>query len=289
MDLRALTYFLTIAREGSITRAAEKLCMAQPPLSRQMKQLEAELGTTLFIRGHRHIQLTEAGRYLRQQAEAILALAGQTEKQIARMHHTTGGSFTIAATESCGIKLLPDMLARYTAAYPDVSITLFTGNTQAIEDQLAKNLVDIGLVRAPFDDNGYIKKPLARESWCVLLPPDHPLIAEHPEAVPLAALSGLALAVPVRARVQEAIRGWFADSGLPLTIRIAFTTLTAVIGMVGSTIDAVICPESYKPLAEGFGLTLRILDAPPKPSTLYLVRKEHHLLPDPAERFFDMF
>ena len=89
MDLKDLQYFLAVAQAGTITGAAAKLCMAQPPLSRQMKELEEELGTTLFIRGKRHIRLTEEGIFLRQQAEEILSLMEKTRGQLSRMGRRT--------------------------------------------------------------------------------------------------------------------------------------------------------------------------------------------------------
>ena len=95
MDLKDLQYFLAVAQAGTITGAAAKLCMAQPPLSRQMKELEEELGTTLFIRGKRHIRLTEEGIFLRQQAEEILSLMEKTRGQLSRMGTGAGGLISI--------------------------------------------------------------------------------------------------------------------------------------------------------------------------------------------------
>lgn len=93
MDIKTLRYFLTVAQEKNITRAAEKLFLAQPPLSRQMKLLEQELGVTLFIRGKRQIRLTEEGYYLKQQAEEIIYLLEKTEQHLKRMGYSKTASF----------------------------------------------------------------------------------------------------------------------------------------------------------------------------------------------------
>ena len=102
MDIRTLRYFLVTAQERNFTKAANKLCMAQPPLSRQIKLLEEELGVTLFIRNSRQLQLTEEGYFLKQQAEEILLLIEKTEHQLEKMGNNDYGTISIGATESCG-------------------------------------------------------------------------------------------------------------------------------------------------------------------------------------------
>ena len=106
MDIRTLRYFLVTAQERNFTKAANKLCMAQPPLSRQIKLLEEELGVTLFIRNSRQLQLTEEGYFLKQQAEEILLLIEKTEHQLEKMGNNDYGTIYIGATESCGGSIL---------------------------------------------------------------------------------------------------------------------------------------------------------------------------------------
>ena len=113
MDIKALKYFLAVAQEQNITRAAEKLCMAQPPLSRQMKLLEEELGVTLFVRGNRQIQLTEEGYYLKQQAEEIILLMERTQQQLGKMGGSASGLISIGATEACGASILSEMIEQF--------------------------------------------------------------------------------------------------------------------------------------------------------------------------------
>ena len=144
-----------MAQAGTITGAAAKLCMAQPPLSRQMKELEEELGTTLFIRGKRHIRLTEEGIFLRQQAEEILSLMEKTRGQLSRMGTGAGGLISIGVTESCGAGVLSDIIERFHSDFPGIRYNIWCGNGDEINDKLDKGLVDLGIVREPFRTEKY--------------------------------------------------------------------------------------------------------------------------------------
>ena len=169
MDLKDLQYFLAVAQAGTITGAAAKLCMAQPPLSRQMKELEEELGTTLFIRGKRHIRLTEEGIFLRQQAEEILSLMEKTRGQLSRMGTGAGGLISIGVTESCGAGVLSDIMERFHSDFPGIRYNIWCGNGDEINDKLDKGLVDLGIVREPFRTEKYESALIKTESWTALL------------------------------------------------------------------------------------------------------------------------
>ena len=179
MDLKDLQYFLAVAQAGTITGAAAKLCMAQPPLSRQMKELEEELGTTLFIRGKRHIRLTEEGIFLRQQAEEILSLMEKTRGQLSRMGTGAGGLISIGVTESCGAGVLSDIIEKFHSDFPGIRYNIWCGNGDEINDKLDKGLVDLGIVREPFRTEKYESALIKTESWTALLSRDHPM-AEQP-------------------------------------------------------------------------------------------------------------
>lgn len=132
MDTRTLRYFLVTAQERNFTKAANKLCMAQPPLSRQIKLLEEELGVTLFIRNSRQLQLTEEGYFLKQQAEEILLLIEKTEHQLEKMGNNDYGTISIGATESCGGSILPHLIEGFHEAAPHIRFQIWTGNSDEI-------------------------------------------------------------------------------------------------------------------------------------------------------------
>ena len=120
MDIRVLQYFLTIAEEENITRAAEKLNMSQPPLSRQIRQLETELGVMLLERGHRKIQLTEAGYFLKNRSLEILELVTRTKEQIRERCDGASGTIAIGSIETASSSILPILIARYKKSLPNV-------------------------------------------------------------------------------------------------------------------------------------------------------------------------
>jgi DNA-binding transcriptional LysR family regulator len=163
MSLREIRYFLAIAQEGNITTAAQQLHMAQPPLSRQMKQLEENLGAKLFERGHRKIQLTEAGCLLRNRAEQLLKLMDTTVKEIREIESGTHGTLSIGTASSSGVTILPKVARIFRNHYPDLKFELWEGESIRIIELLNAGLIEIGLVRFSFDADTYESIQLPKE------------------------------------------------------------------------------------------------------------------------------
>lgn len=163
MSLREIKYFLTIVQEGNITTAAQRLHMAQPPLSRQMKQLEDNLGAKLFERGHRKIQLTEAGCLLRNRAEQLLKLMDTTVKEIQDIDSGAHGTLSIGTASSSGVTILPKVARIFRNHYPDLKFELWEGESIRIIELLNAGLIEIGLVRFSFDADTYESILLPKE------------------------------------------------------------------------------------------------------------------------------
>ncbi|TCL32742.1 DNA-binding transcriptional LysR family regulator [Anaerospora hongkongensis] len=163
MSIREMQYFLTVAQEGSITTAAQRLNIAQPPLSRQMKQLEESLGTRLFVRGNRKIQLTEAGCLLQSRAEQLLKLLDNTEKEIKAIETGTHGILSIGTASSSGITILPAVARIFHTQYPNINFELWEGESVRIIELLNGGLIEIGLVRFSFDTDTYESIQLPKE------------------------------------------------------------------------------------------------------------------------------
>lgn len=152
MDLRQLHYFVTIAEERQITAAAKRLNMAQPPLSKQMQLLETEIGSTLFSRGPRQIRLTDAGQILYIRAKQLLALADSTEREMADFKSGRRGTLRIGTVSSSGSVLFNGGVEMFRRQYPNVRFEIYDGNTFNVIDWLHKGIIEIGIVRTPFDD-----------------------------------------------------------------------------------------------------------------------------------------
>ena len=160
MTLKQLEYFLEITRMGSVTKAAQNLNISQPPLSLQLKSLEEELGTPLFIRNKRHLEITSEGRLLRERAEAILALLEETAHDIQVAAQNKESVIRIGSIGSVNNRLLPQIIARFCREYPYVHFQVREGRTDTVLRDLEGGNVDFGFVREPFNVAGFRSLPI---------------------------------------------------------------------------------------------------------------------------------
>ena len=179
MDIRTMQYFLAVIREGTISAAAESLHVAQPSLSRQMKDLEEELGVMLFERGNRKITLTEEGQVLRRRAEELVRLMQLTQEEIAQVKHRLTGSIRIGAGESQAFRYFAETAAKVLKKHPDVQLYITSGDTQDLMDELDNGLIDFALIFSDFDREKYRSFQLpAVDRFGVLMRRDHPLASK---------------------------------------------------------------------------------------------------------------
>jgi DNA-binding transcriptional LysR family regulator len=176
MELRELRYFLAVAQEENISKAAETLFVTQPNLSRQMQNLEKEIGQPLFIRGSRRITLTDAGKLLRKRAEEILELYRKTEDELNAPIAEIGGDIYIGGGESHVMKLVAKAARAVQKEHPKVTFHLFSGDSATISERLDKGLIDFGIFIEPFDLSKYdfLRLPL-HDTWGVIMRKDSPL------------------------------------------------------------------------------------------------------------------
>lgn len=151
MDIRQLKYFITILEEGNITKAAEKLHMSQPPLSYQLKLLEEELGVKLFERSTRKITITEAGEMLKTRSEQILELFDKTLKDMKNFKEGFKGTLSIGVVASSMGIIYPEFISEYHKKYHDISFDIREGNTNRILEFLKNGIIELGIVRTPFN------------------------------------------------------------------------------------------------------------------------------------------
>ncbi len=211
MEIRVLRYFLTVVREGGINRAAEALHITQPTLSRQLLQLEEEVGVKLFHRGARKITLTKEGILLRRRAEEILALVERTGKELAEQEELVEGRIVVGCGELAAVQILPDMIESFRQKHPLVRYDIFTANADLIKEQMEKGLVDIGILLEPVDMEKFEFIRLAgMERWVVLMRPDDFLAGKA--AISAKDLENKPLILPRRLNVQSELLHWFGDS-----------------------------------------------------------------------------
>ena len=180
MELRLLQYFLTIAREESFTGAARQLHITQPTLSRQIAELEEELGVKLFVRGSRSIMLTEDGMILKRRAQELLSLADKTKKDFLGKKENLQGTIAIGSGEFLSTQCLTDCIAQFHKIYPLVKYELYSGNAENICERIERGLLDLGLMSEPIDIRKYdfVSMPI-KEEWGVLVRHDNPLAEKN--------------------------------------------------------------------------------------------------------------
>lgn len=176
MDIRVLQYFLAVAREESITKAAETLHMTQPPLSRQLKDLECELGKQLLIRGSKRVTLTEDGILLRKRAEEMVDLMEKTKAELGASGKNINGGVFIGCGETDAISYLAQAAQNLQKKYPLIHYHIYSGDTDRVMQKLDKGLIDFGLLVGPVEVSKYDYMGLPiKDTWGVIMPKDSAL------------------------------------------------------------------------------------------------------------------
>lgn len=229
MEIRVLRYFLTVAREESITKAAEVLYITQPTLSRQLAQLEDELGVKLLERGTRRISLTNEGILLRRRAEEIVSLADKTEAELNEREEIINGTITIGCGESLAVQKLPDLIKSFREKYPLVTYDIYTATADLVKEQMDKGLADIGLLLEPVSVENYEYVRLdMKERYVVLMRPDDTLAEK--ERVTAEDLKDKPIILPHRNSIKSEIESWFG--GYSKNLNVLFTSNLATNGAI---------------------------------------------------------
>ena len=284
MELRVLRYYLTVAREENITRAADMLHITQPTLSRQMAELEEELHTRLFERTNRKIVLTESGMLLRRRAEELISLADKVQQEFqSGGDELTGlisiGSGVTAAVSAC----LPRLLQDYAQKYPQVRFELHTGTAAGIKDLLDKGLLDIGILMEPIEVEKYdfVRLPV-KEVWGILMPADDPLAQKT--AIAPGDLQDLPLIVSWRIREREA-KAWFGGDTEHLNVFCTYDLIDNAATLVERRLGyAFVIQGALKPAP---GLTFRPL-SPEVSNTSVLVWKRYQPSHPAVQKFIEL-
>lgn len=284
MELRELIYYLKIAEHENITKAAAELNVAQPHLTRQVQALEDELGVSLFTREKKRIHITEEGKFLKGQAEQILELVNKTKAQIHDMGEGLTGTLYIGAIETVGTLYLPDWISGFKEEYPNVKYNLWSGNSTDVIERLDRGLLDLALIREPFDTDKYSSMHVVDEEWIVLLNENHPLAQRENQLITLADLAAEELMVPTQ-RIEEVSR-WFHAEGLHENIICGFSPLMNAIVMAERNLGVAILPESCRYMLAQHKVVIRRLSEK-RASGVSFIWNGDYPRPATAARFLD--
>ena len=285
MELRVLKYFLAVAREENITKAAEFLHITQPTLSRQLMQLEEELNAQLFIRGKNRIVLTDEGMLLRRRAEEIVDLANKTEKEFLEQDNLVTGEIFIGGGDTNAMHILARIIKEFKEEYPQIKYQFYSGNADDIKERLDKGLIDIGLLTEPVDIEKYEFVRLEqKEVWGILAPKDSKLAAKE-YATPQDLLK-LPLLSTRRTIVQNEIANWFGQDYEQLDIIATYNLIYNAAIMVEEGIGYAICLEKLVNINDETKIRF-IPFYPPLLTGTVIVWKKHQIFSPATARFIE--
>lgn len=242
MELRVLKYFLIVAQEKNITKAAEVLHITQPTLSRQLMELEEELNVKLFIRGKRNITLTNNGLFLKERAEEILELSEKTKNDFLNNKNMVKGVISIGCVEAECMENFINIVKIFQNKYPNVQFDLYNGYGDDIIEKIEKGIVDIGVVLEPIDISKYdFIKLSQKEKWGLLVNIKNPL-AEKNE-ISLNEFFSYPIILPKRGAVQNEILNWFSEKMINPNITAFYNLLSNVVILVEKELGCAVCME----------------------------------------------
>lgn len=286
MELRVLRYFLAVAREQSITAAAETLHITQPTLSKQLRELEEELGKKLFTRGNRKITLTEEGMFLRKRAQEIVELADKTEADFAAGVGSVSGDIFIGSGETGAVRYLGRTLYKMRSIYPDVRFHLFSGNGEDVSDRLDKGLIDFALFVGMTDlkKYDYLKLPY-HHRWGLILRKDDPLAAH--EAVTPEMLMNVPILCSRQALIQNELSGWLGRPFEELNPAGTYNLIYNAAIMVEEGLGCAVCIDKLLDTSGESAVCFRPFE-PAIDAELFIAWKKYQFFSAAAGKFLEM-
>jgi len=284
MELRHLRYFVAVAEELHFTRAAARLGIGQPPLSLQIQQLEREIGTPLFLRLPRGIQLTQAGAQFLEDARALLAGAERAVDAARRLGRGERGTLRVGFTASAVFHpFLPRAIRAYRDRYPDVRVQLSESNTVALLQGLREGAVDVAFVRPPYVlEAAFAAECVLDEPMLLALPPEHPLCRRR--TVPLTALAEESFVLyprPIGAGLYDAILAACQRAGFTPRVAQEAPQMASIVGLVAAGVGIALVPAAMRHVgAEGIEYRALRGDAPR--ALLDMARRREGLSPAAA-------
>ncbi|MCM3110709.1 LysR family transcriptional regulator [Lederbergia lenta] len=287
MEFRVLRYFLTVAREGSLTRAADFLHVTQPTLSRQLKELEQELGKKLFTRSSHSIILTDEGMLLRKRAEEIVDMVDKLGAEFSSMEETISGDVYIGCGETDAMKQIAQVIKDLQLSYPNIQYHLYSGNEEDVTERLDKGLLDFSILIEPADLSkyNYINIP-AKDVWGVVMRKDSPLAFK--DTIQAVDLLKVPLICSRQAMKQTFSKNefadWFGEDFDKLNVVTTFNLAYNAAIMVEECIGYAITLDKIVNTSSDSNLCFRPLE-PKLESGLNIVWKKHQVFSAAAEMF----
>ncbi len=251
MDLRRLRYFVAVAEESSFSRAAQRLHIAQPPLSTQIKRLEEELGVPLFKRTGRGVRITEAGELLLEEAQRILVQVDQTIRVVQGVGSGEVGRLTLGFVPSASNEALPPILRAFGNRFPEIELFLREMRPDRVVQSLHDGQIDIGFVYLPLDDESLNIEYVSHEPLVLALPDTHPLASES--QIELQAVAEEPFILPMRYQLMPGLYGQVTDACrqagfVPKAVQKDVWLMQTIVGLVAGGTGVALVPACLRNL-----------------------------------------
>jgi DNA-binding transcriptional LysR family regulator len=284
MEIRTLKYFLAVAREENMTRAAEQLHVTQPTLSKALKSLEDELDKKLFTRHSFSIRLTDEGVLLRERAEDLISMADKIEKEFLSLDDITGGELFLGLAESYQIARVANAIKALKERYPKLQYHIISGDTEQVADKLQKGLLDFVVLAEDPDPRKYDFIPFPEaDVWGLVFPADDLLAAKN--QISLSDLIGLPLFCSEQAWIHE-FKAWAGNKYNELHLEGSFRLSYNGSIFARAGLGYLLTFDRLIDTSPSSGLVFRPL-TPRLETTLYLVWKKYQTHTPVAERFLE--
>lgn len=285
IETRLLYYFLAVARELNITKAAESLYLSQSTLSKQMMELEKRVGKQLFIRGKRKLTLTEDGLFLRDRAREIIALLETTENALHSDAQMLSGDLTIGCGETIAMNGIVELLAGFHKDHPGVKLHTFSGDADAVLDRIDKGLADMGLLLGPMRQEKYDYLNIhQKDIYGLLMRADDPLAKQ--ETINIDQLKTLPIILPDQTFFGHQDLDWFGNDESVFHVVATYNLIYNATFLVEHGIGVALCLADLVNTA-GRNLTFRAIQ-PELSLDLYIVTKKYQTLSPAAKTFYNM-
>lgn len=289
MELRQLRYFVTVVEEKTVTAAAEKLNMTQPPLTAQLKLLEKELNCSLFQRKGRRLQVTEAGKHFYQKAAVILGMCDAAAKEMRDFDSGVAGTLQIGVVSSVQEGIFTRWLTAFAGTYPEIRYEIYSANTYQLLEQVRTGQLDLAVVRTPFSARDIRQKVLGEESLMAVGMPDFFDGGNAPRppdrAITLRELEGKPLIL--YRRWEQILRAGFEAEGLFPEIRCCTDTAQATLALAGGGLGIGILPASAVSAATRAQMEVRVLREASLSSRIVMICQKPELLSRTARLFWE--
>ena len=289
MEIRVLKYFLAVAREGSITGAANSLHLTQPTLTRQLQELEKELGQKLLIRGKYRVTLTPEGMMLRKRAQEIIDMVEKTEAEFQAISDTISGDIYIGGGETDSMKYIAEIIKEIQNEYPEIKFHIYSGNAEDVTEKLDRGLLDFGILIQPIDLSKYDNITLPdKDVWGVIMRKDNPLAIK--KCIKLKDLSELPLLVSrqlsPKYSKESGFLDWFGDKYKDLDIKATYNLVYNAVVMVKAGVGNAITLDKLADTSTESKVCFRPL-SPKLESGLDIVWKKYQIFSPAAKLFLD--